>query len=298
MSPLMVVAFLASCGGSKPTPPEPEAKDIATDSWETFCYYANKGEEAFKEAYKIEDLKALIDPLNKTGKQLYRDVTISIHGVTVNAPVRLIGINHDTISESNEEKKALFTFEFKDCVLSNVPYGFDPINVTYQDSFVRACCETIFEGLPQELTNSIKTVNKDTYNYNEFSEDPMEDGKMETTKEKLFLLSDYEVNGEEDTSDPMKPLEGKPYDLYKAIQYEQHEDIRVKLMPNAKDEWDYCNYWLRSPYLVTGDFGDKVTGAWAVYSEGNNGDAAGYKQNEEPTSEYFYLIGIAPAFCI
>lgn len=299
MSPLMAVALLASCGGGNtPTPPEPEAKDIVTDSWETFCYYANKGEEAFKKAYKIEDINSLIGRWNSKTHNvdtLEREVKLS-NGLTTS--VRLIGINHDDLATPNG--KALFTFEFVDCLAKYVPYGFDPINVKWEDSYLRERSSAVVDLLPKELASSIKVVEKKTYNYKEDSTDPMEGGEMVTTKETMFPLSYIEVAGEEDLEDLSKPAEGETYALYKNMyiggQYQyDYEAMRVKYDINDSEE---CDYFLRSPYLIRDSYLEhKVLGCYKVQSI-SGGESSGTRAVYGAEQWYFLGFGFAPAFCI
>lgn len=277
----------------------PEAKDIETDSWKTFCLYASLGEDAFKKAYHIDDINTLIGTWNSGTHNvdtLERTVRLTDGTET---KVRLIGINHDDIS--GQGKKALFTFEFEECLTPSIPYGNSYYNINWENSNVRTFCQDVYSKLPSDLRKHIKIVDKQTFNYSMQSTEATE-GEYVITQEKLFPLSYYEIAGEEDLGDPMKPFEGETYKLYFEAIYKHgysydHEIARSKGVINDPYH-NWCTYWLRSPYYVTYPDIGKISGAYGVAS-GSAGASSGYYAIDPRTYPYkFMQYGVAPAFCI
>lgn len=119
---------------------------------------------------------------------------------------------------------------------------------------------TILTQLPAALQSAIKQVNKLTSAGNQST-------TINTTADKLFLLSEIEVFGSVTNS---KAGEGTQYDYYKA------GNSKIKTVNGSADNW-----WERSPY------GSNAAAFCSVNSTGGaNGNAAG--------SSY----GVSFGFCV
>lgn len=177
------------------------------------------------------------------------------------AEVVIIGFEHDTISALNQ--KAGITFAFK-----NILDGWFEMNETdtsdggWAKSKMRnAYMQRIFAVLPKDLQDLIVTVDKVT---------GVGGGKneTETTKDRLFLLSQREVFGNDED---VAIAEGKQYPYFKK------EENRIAYRNNKNASW----WWLRSPYLAASHgFCDVCHDGGAYY-----GWAAGSS-------------GVRPAFCL
>ncbi len=170
------------------------------------------------------------------------------------AEVVIIGFEHDTISALNQ--KAGITFAFK-----NILDGWFEINETdtsdggWAKSKMRnAYMQRVFAVLPKDLQDLIVTVDKVT---------GVGGGKneTETTKDRLFLLSQREVFG---NSEDVADFEGKQYPYF------EKEENRIAYRNNKNTSW----WWLRSPLVadsrsfcdVNGD--GNADSYWATYSDG------------------------------
>lgn len=170
------------------------------------------------------------------------------------AEVVIIGFEHDTISALNQ--KAGITFAFK-----NILDGWFEMNETdtsdggWAKSKMRnAYMQRIFAVLPKDLQDLIVTVDKVT---------GVGGGKneTETTKDRLFLLSQREVFGNDED---VAIAEGKQYPYFKK------EENRIAYRNNKNASW----WWLRSPYLAdshsfccVSDYG-YADNYWATGSDG------------------------------
>lgn len=177
------------------------------------------------------------------------------------AEVVIIGFEHDTISALNQ--KAGITFAFK-----NILDGWFEMNETdtsdggWAKSKMRnTYMQRIFAVLPKDLQDLIVTVDKVT---------GVGGGKneTETTKDKLFLLSQREVFG---NSEDVADFEGKQYPYF------EKEENRIAYRNNKNASW----WWLRSPYLADSHIFCYVS---------NSGSADdGWATNGD---------GVRPAFCL
>lgn len=170
------------------------------------------------------------------------------------AEVVIIGFEHDTISGTN--KKAGITFAFK-----TILDGWFEMNTTdtndggWAKSKMRnVYMQRLFAVLPKDLQDLILSVDKVTGIGNNKNE-------TETTKDKLFLLSQREVFGNsEDTAD----FEGKQYPYF------ENEENRIAYRSNKNASW----WWLRSPYLADShsfcsvDDDGHASDSWAASSRG------------------------------
>ena len=141
--------------------------------------------------------------------------------------IDIIGINHDDYSDGSG--KAPFTFQLHDC------YGESKnMNSSKTNSGGWTSCAmrqthlpAILALMPTEVQNGIREVNKLTSAGNKSS-------TINTTADKLFLLSEVEIFGSTSYS---AAGEGTQYDYYKA------GNSKVKKRNGSAARW-----WERSPY--------------------------------------------------
>ena len=119
---------------------------------------------------------------------------------------------------------------------------------------------TLLTNLPSALRNVIKAVNKLTSAGNQSA-------TINTTSDKLFLLSEVEIFGSTPNS---KSGEGSQYDYYKA------GNSKVKKVNGSANYW-----WERSP------------------NSGSTSDFCRVNINGDPTyNDAFYGDGVAFGFCV
>ena len=173
--------------------------------------------------------------------------------------VDIIGINHDDYSDGSG--KAPFTFQLHDC------YGeLKNMNSSRTNNGGWTSCvmrqthlPAILSKMPTEVRNNIREVNKLTSAGNQSA-------TINTTADKLFLLSEIEIFGSVRFS---VSGEGTQYDYYKA------GNSKVKNYNGNAYTW-----WERSPHGLT------YSGFCDVNSDGNSD---GYGASD--------LKGVAFAFC-
>ena len=149
---------------------------------------------------------------------------MTINGVDYQ--IDIIGKNHDTYTAGG---KAPLTFQLHDC------YGETKnMNSSNNNSGGWTSCDmrstylpAILARMPTEVQNGIREVNKLTSAGNQSS-------TINTTADKLFLLSEIEIFGSVSYS---KSGEGTQYDYYKA------GNSKAK-----KQNGSASNWWDRSPY--------------------------------------------------
>lgn len=152
----------------------------------------------------------------------YKDMTIN----GVNYRVDIIGKNHDDYADGSG--KAPLTFQMHDC------YGTDyPMNSSNTNSGGWNSCAmrsthlpAILNLMPAEVKAAIREVQKKTSAGNQSS-------NIQTTNDKLFLLSEIEIFGSTTYS---FAGEGTQYDYYQA------GNSKVKKRNGSAYEW-----WERSP---------------------------------------------------
>ena len=157
--------------------------------------------------------------------------TMTINGTDYQ--IDIIGKNHDTYTAGG---KAPLTFQMHNC---NILYS---MNGSYDDEYSAtnelgwAGCEmrntrlpSILALMPSEVQAGIKEVNKLTSAGNQ-------SGTINTTADKLFLLSEVEIFGSVTYS---KSGEGSQYAYYSA------GNSKVKYHPEYGNE---VPWWERSPY--------------------------------------------------
>lgn len=172
--------------------------------------------------------------------------------------IDIIGINHDTYTAGG---KAPLTFQLHDC------YGETKnMNSSNTNSGGWTSCAmrsthlpAILALMPTEVQNGIREVNKLTSAGNKSS-------TINTTADKLFLLSEVEIFGSTTYS---AAGEGTQYDYYKA------GNSKVKNYSGSASAW-----WDRSPY---------ANGSTYFCVVGSRGNAARYLAGD--------AYGVAFGFC-
>ena len=186
---------------------------------------------------------------------------ITVNGVTYAA--QIIGFDHDTLTTADGSRtKAGITFQLVDCL--NTTYSMNGSNTNvngWRGSTMRtSTMATLLNQLSSDLKSVLKFVNKVTSVGNNNS-------GLETTSDKLFLLSEIEVFGATQYS---YAGEGKQYEYYTA------GNSTIKKVNSSANGW-----WERSPYS------GNANSFCFVSSGGNaNSDYAG-------TS-----IGVSFGFCV
>ena len=182
--------------------------------------------------------------------------TMTINGTAY--VIDIIGKNHDDYADGSG--KAPLTFQLHDC------YGaLNKMNGSNTNNGGWTSCEmrqthlpAILAKMPTEVKNGIREVNKLTSAGNQSD-------TINTTADKLFLLSEIEVFGERTFS---KSGEGTQYDYYKA------GNSKVKNYYGSARDW-----WERSPN------GRSSTTFCRVSNDGNAGSGASF------------VRGVAFGFC-
>ena len=183
--------------------------------------------------------------------------TITVNSVTYTAVI--LGFNHDTKTAGG---KAGITFQLQNCLATTYPMEATHINTNGWTGCVmrQTTMATLLTQLPAALQSSIKQVNKLTSAGNESA-------TINTTADKLFLLSEIEVFGSATNS---KAGEGTQYDYYKA------GNSKIKTVNGSANYW-----WERSP------IGSDYTTFCAVDSTGN---ATSYAAGAS--------VGVSFGFCV
>lgn len=153
---------------------------------------------------------------------------ITVNGVTYAA--QIIGFDHDTLTTADGSRtKAGITFQLVDCL--NTTYSMNGSNTNlngWRGSTMRtSTMATLLNQLSSDLKSVLKFVNKVTSVGNNSS-------GLETTSDKLFLLSEIEVFGATQYS---YAGEGKQYEYYTA------GNSTIKKVNGSAYDW-----WERSPY--------------------------------------------------
>ena len=172
--------------------------------------------------------------------------------------IDIIGINHDTYTAGGT---APLTFQMHDCYGETKNMNSSNTNSGgWKNSAMRTThLPAILSQMPTEVQSGIREVNKLTSAGNQSA-------TINTTADKLFLLSEVEIFGSVSYS---KSGEGTQYDYYKA------GNSKVKKRNGYAYDW-----WERSPYA------SDSTGFCLVGSDGSaNGDYARYSR------------GVAFCFC-
>lgn len=153
---------------------------------------------------------------------------ITVNGVTYQA--QIIGFDHDTLTTADGSRtKAGITFQLVDCMKTTYPMNSSNTNVNgWRGSAMRtSTMATLLNQLSTDLKNVLKFVNKVSSVGNNSS-------GLETTSDKLFLLSEIEIFGSTQYS---YAGEGKQYEYYAA------GNSTIKKVNGSANYW-----WERSPY--------------------------------------------------
>ncbi len=201
----------------------PYEANFADNTWETIIAACQRG--AAPETWAVGNHK-----------------TMMINGISYQ--IDIIGKNHDTYTAGG---KAPLTFQLHDC------YGeTKKMNSSKTNSGGWTSCAmrqthlpAILALMPTEVQNGIREVNKLTSAGNKSS-------TINTTADKLFLLSEVEIFGSTSYS---AAGEGTQYDYYKA------GNSKVKKKNGSAADW-----WERSPYASdSADFCMVYSSGVAVY---------------------------------
>ena len=152
---------------------------------------------------------------------------ITVNGVTYAA--QIIGFDHDTLTTADGGRtKAGITFQLVDCLKTTYSMNGSNTNVnSWRGSTMRtSTMATLLNQLSSDLKSVLKFVNKVTSVGNNSS-------GLETTSDKLFLLSEIEVFGATQYS---YAGEGKQYEYYTA------GNSTIKKVNGSANNW-----WERSP---------------------------------------------------
>ena len=171
----------------------------------------------------------IIDSISKSGNaasiwSVGDKKTINIYGTDYQ--VQIIGFNHDTKTAGGT---AGITFQMVDCMNTTAKMNNYRSNTTgWKSCEMRtSVLNSIFLSLPADLQKAIKAVNKLT------SAGGQSD-TINTTSDKLFLLSEVEIFGSTTNS---KSGEGRQYAYFRA------GNSKVKKVDGSDSFW-----WERSPY--------------------------------------------------
>ena len=185
----------------------------------------------------------VIDSISKSGNaasiwSVGDKKTINIDGTDYQ--FQIIGFNHDTKTAGGT---AGITFQMVDCMNATAQMNSSNTNSGGWTSCAMrtSVLNSIFSSLPADLQKAIKAVNKLTSAGNESD-------TINTTSDKLFLLSEVEIFGSTAQS---YPGEGSQYAYYKA------GNSKVKKVNGSVSYW-----WARSPqqndstrFCYVNDFG-------------------------------------------
>lgn len=160
----------------------------------------------------------------------------------------ILGFFHDTYydSEYDEDTSYTITFGMKNCLATRYQMNASNTNVGgWESSKMRtSVMPTLLSQLPADLQSVIKSVYKKTSAGNKST-------TITTTNDKLFLLSEVEVNG---TTATTYADEGEQYAYFKRnggyVQYgnDGYYPNGIKALSNG-DGASY-GWWLRSPYVA------------------------------------------------
>lgn len=202
----------------------------------------------------------VIDSISKSGNaasiwSVGDKKTINIDGTDYQ--FQIIGFNHDTKTAGGT---AGITFQMVDCMNATAQMNSSNTNSGGWTSCAMrtSVLNSIFSSLPADLQKAIKAVNKLTSAGNQSA-------TINTTSDKLFLLSEVEIFGSTTYS---KSGEGSQYAYYKA------GNSKVKKVNGSASYW-----WERSPYGSNSTYFCGVNsggGAGSYYASGSYGVAFGF----------------------
>lgn len=191
----------------------------------------------------------------------------------------ILGFFHDTYydSEYDEDTSYTITFGMKNCLATRYQMNASNTNVGgWESSKMRtSVMPTLLSQLPADLQSVIKSVYKKTSAGNKST-------TITTTNDKLFLLSEVEVNG---TTATTYADEGEQYAYFKRnggyVQYgnDGYYPNGIKALSNG-DGVSY-GWWLRSPHVAYANSFRCVINGGYVYSSGAS-----------------YSCGVSFGFCV
>lgn len=187
-------------------PPSPYDPIFANNTWEQIVEACHNN--AVPDTWKVADHK----PMTINGKDYQIDI---------------IGKNHDDYSDGSD--KAPLTFQLHNCYAYEKQMNSSGTNIGGWTSCAmrHTHLPAILALMPSEVQAGIREVNKLTSAGNQSA-------TINTTADKLFLLSEIEIFGRVSNS---KSGEGTQYDYYKA------GNSKVKKLSDYTWDW-----WERSPY--------------------------------------------------
>ena len=150
--------------------------------------------------------------------------------------IAIIGKNHDTYTGGNT--KAPLTFQLFEMYATNAQMNETMDNTTgWSGSKMRNTTMTeILNVMPEAVKNAIKAVDKVSLNGSKSA--------LETTSDKLFLLSEIEVNGSSYWSGGF--VEGSRYAYYTNQIWDSNNNLSSQIMQNKYDRWT-VSWYLRTP---------------------------------------------------
>lgn len=171
----------------------------------------------------------------------------------------IIGFDHNMSLEGGEKtihfQFAKLTKNDKEISFTDKKYGKSSVgnsfcmNTTdtasggWRDSYMRnTICRQFYEALPKEWQDIIIHCPKYTDNVGDGSDS---ESSVTLTKDKIFLLSEYECLGKNTNANSSEPNKQAQYDYYKEHGYSR------KGKYSAQDEEAVC--WLRSPHKTETD---------------------------------------------
>ena len=164
--------------------------------------------------------KKIVPPTWKVGDKK----PMAINGVDY--PIDIIGFDHDDYSDGSG--KAPITFQMHDCYSEKKPMNSTATNEGGWTSCAmrNTHLPAILALMPTEVQNGIREVNK-------LTSAGSQSATINTTADKLFLLSEVEIFGSTTYS---VAGEGTQYDYYKA------DNSKIKKQNGGSEYW-----WERSP---------------------------------------------------
>ena len=196
----------------------PKSENFAENTWEDIIKACQNN--VVPESWKVGDIKTM-----KIGDYTYE--------------IAIIGKNHDTYTGGTT--KAPLTFQLFQLYGTDAQMNETQDNTTgWSGSKMRnTTMGEILSAMPDEVKNAIKAVDKVSLNGTKSA--------LETTSDKLFLLSEKEVNGSEYYSGGY--VEGTRYAYYADQKIDSKGNIISQIMkqsPNKDNKWT-VSWFLRTP---------------------------------------------------
>ena len=138
----------------------------------------------------------------------------------------------------------------------------------WSNSAMRTRCNELYNAMPSELRNALATVTKWTDNVANSGADA---SKVTSTRDKVWILSEYEVSGVSSYSNK--------YEADKQAKYAYYTDNTSRTLKKHTDGTK-AEWWLRSPGTDTIGF--------------NGVNSLGYTTNLNTV----YSLGFSPCFAI